>query len=62
MEIKGFKQTVTDEETKQVVKTLYYIKITKGEKTLQINVGEKTYNAVITLTEEPKTEKTGKLK
>lgn len=55
--VKTFKQSVTDEETGLVVKNLYYLKITRGNITTQINVGEKTYTQVKTLTEEePKKE------
>lgn len=37
-------------------KDLYYIKITKGEKKVIINVGKKTYEAVKALDEEVKDE------
>lgn len=51
-EVKTFKQTVTDEETGLPVKHLYYLRIVRGNVTVQINVGEKTYTQVKTLTEE----------
>lgn len=35
-------------------KTLYFLKLTKGEKTITMNVGEKTYNQVKEMTEEEK--------
>lgn len=51
-EVKTFKQTITDEETGVIVKNLYYLRIVRGNVTTQINVGEKTFNQVKTLTEE----------
>lgn len=50
--VKTFKQTITDEETGLPVKFLYYLKIVRGNVTVQINVGEKTYTQIKTLTEE----------
>lgn len=52
-EVKTFKQTITDEETGVVVKNLYYLRIVRGNVTVQINVGEKTFNQIKTLTEAP---------
>lgn len=51
-EVKTFKQTITDSETGVVVKNLYYLRIVRGNVTVQINVGEKTYTQIKTLTEE----------
>lgn len=50
--VKTFKQTITDEETNLPVKHLYYLKIVRGNVTVQINVGEKTFTQIKTLTEE----------
>lgn len=61
-EVKAFKQTIVDEETGLAVKHLYYIKILRGNITMQINVGEKTYTQLKTLTDEKaKTELQGKV-
>lgn len=51
-EVKSFMQTITDNETGVVVKNLYFLKIVRGNVTVQINVGEKTYNQIKTLTQE----------
>lgn len=51
--VKTFMQTITDDETGVVVKNLYYLRIVRGNVTVQINVGEKTYTQVKTLTEAP---------
>lgn len=52
-DVKTFKQTIKDDETDVIVKHLYYLRIVRGNVTVQINVGEKTYNQVKTLTEAP---------
>lgn len=51
-EVKSFMQTITDNETGVIVKNLYFLKIVRGNVTVQINVGEKTYNQIKTLTQE----------
>lgn len=51
-EVKTFMQVVTDNETGVVVKKLYFLRIVRGNVTVQINVGEKTYTQIKTLTEE----------
>lgn len=52
-DVKTFKQTIKDDETDVVVKHLYYLRIVRGNVTVQINVGEKTYTQVKQLTEKP---------
>lgn len=51
-EVKTFQQVITDSETGVLVKKLYYLRIVRGNVTVQINVGEKTYTQIKTLTEE----------
>lgn len=51
-EVKTFKQQITDSETGVLVKELYYLRVVRGNVTVQINVGEKTYTQIKTLTEE----------
>lgn len=51
-QVKSTKQTITDSETGIVVKHLYFLKITRGNITTTINVGEKTYETINTLTED----------
>lgn len=47
--VKTAKQTVNDENG-NLVKGLFYLNITTDKGTMQINVGNKTYNAVKKLT------------
>lgn len=47
--VKTAKQTVNDENG-NVIKGLFYLTITTEKGTLQINVGNKTYNSVKKLT------------
>ena len=51
-QVKTFKQQITDSETGVLVKELFYLRIVRGNVTVQINVGEKTYTQIKTLTEE----------
>lgn len=48
--VRTTRQSVIGED-KEVVKSLYYLTIQTKEGVLQVNVGEKTYNRIKTLTE-----------